>query len=371
MPALKEHPTELKRDPAIELARLIGCLIVIGCHTYLPLKVNDRFEPGRLFFGMLFADGVAVFWLIGGAFLLNYTDYKKLLAGRIKKVLLPMCAVGLLYFLYASYKEGNRTVHDLIFNYEAGYKNVIDNLLKWKNGITGYDHSWYIYVYMLLIVALPVLKYTVKFVDRSRQRKILLVGGIILILAVNDLSRNRLVGFSLYRLRGLAGACLITLIGYYLYQAREFFKKRLFLIIAPAVFIVTNILREVVQLHREAAGYVDDKSIMYWYTLFGLIAASCILIFCMALIRDKKATACNRTICYLASYTFPIYLIHLLIRYVFDSVGLTKNLQHSVLTWNSGAAGEAVYLTIIISLLFWCSFFVVFIFRKIDKIRRL
>ena len=54
MPALKEHPTELKRDPAIELARLIGCLIVIGCHTYLPLKVNDRFEPGRLFFGMLF-----------------------------------------------------------------------------------------------------------------------------------------------------------------------------------------------------------------------------------------------------------------------------------------------------------------------------
>ena len=371
MPALKEHPTELKRDPAIELARLIGCLIVIGCHTYLPLKVNNHFEPGRLFFGMLFADGVAVFWLIGGAFLLNYTDYKKLLAGRIKKVLLPMFAVGLLYFLYASYTEGNRTVHDLLLNYEAGYKNIFDNLLRWKNGITGYDHSWYIYVYMLLMVALPILKYTVKFADRNRRRKILLIGGIILILAANDLSRNRLAGFSLYRFRGLAGACLITLIGYYLYQVRAFFKKRVFLIIAPAVFIVTNILREAVQLHREAAGYVDDKSIMYWYTLFGLIAASCILIFCMALIRDKKATACNRSICYLASYTFPIYLIHLLIKYVFDSIGLTKNLQHSVLTWNSGAAGEAVYLAVIISLLFWCSFFVIFIFRTIDKIRRL
>jgi peptidoglycan/LPS O-acetylase OafA/YrhL len=218
---------------------------------------------------------------------------------------------------------------------------------------------------MLLMVTLPVLKYTVKFADRNRRRKIVLVGGIILILAVNDLSRNRLAGFSLYRFRGLAGACLITLVGYYLYQAREYFKKRIFLIIAPAVFIVTNILREAVQLHREAAGYVDDKSIMYWYTLFGLIAASCILVFCMALIRDKKATACNRSICYLASYTFPIYLIHLLIKYVFDSVGLTKNLQHSVLTWNSGAAGEAVYLTVIISLLFWCSFFVVFIFRGV------
>lgn len=369
MSALKEHTHELKRDPAIELARIIGCLVVIGCHTYLPLKVNEHFEPGRLFFGMLFADGVSVFWLIGGAFLFNYTDYKKLLVTRIKKVLLPMFFIGLLYFFYASYKEGNRTIHDLIFNNEPAYKNVFDNLLKWKNGIRGYDHSWYIYVYMLLMLTLPVLKGIITFADRSPRRKFILTGGIILLLTINDLSRNQLARFSLYRFRGLAAAALITLMGYYLYQFRTFFRKRIFLIITPAVFILTNILREMIQLHREAAGYVDDKSIMYWYTVFGLTAASSVVIFCISLIRDQKSTPCSRLICYLASYTFPIYLIHLLIKYIYDSIGVTRFLQHSILTWNNGAAGEAVYLTVIIFLLFWSSFCAVFLFRRLTQLR--
>ena len=90
MSEIHTHDQELKRDPAIELARWIGCLIVIGCHTYLPIISGDNYDAGRLFFGLIFADGVAIFWLIGGAFLFNNTEYSKLLLRSVEKILLPL-----------------------------------------------------------------------------------------------------------------------------------------------------------------------------------------------------------------------------------------------------------------------------------------
>lgn len=50
-----------KRDSSIELARIIGCLIVIGCHTLLSYERAIGFDHGRLFLAMVFADGVAIF----------------------------------------------------------------------------------------------------------------------------------------------------------------------------------------------------------------------------------------------------------------------------------------------------------------------
>ena len=57
------------RDAGVELARILGCFIVIGCHSYLPFSPDGSDGLGRLFIGTLFADGVSVFWLILGFFL--------------------------------------------------------------------------------------------------------------------------------------------------------------------------------------------------------------------------------------------------------------------------------------------------------------
>ncbi len=361
----RESDHDLKRDPAIELARFIGCLIVIGCHTYLSTKVNGQFDKCRLFFGMLFADGVAVFWLIGGAFLFNNTDYKRLLVRRTKQTLLPMLLVGLLYLLSAAYSDGNRSIRDLIINEKERYLFFLKNLLLWRNGFPAYEHSWYIYVYMLLVLAFPALKGVVTYTDRAPKRKYVLVCGILAFLAINDLSRNQLASFDHHMFNGLSAAAFITFIGYYLYQSRSFFQRKRYLVIAPAVFLMMNLTRETVQLHRESAGYGDDISIMYWYSVFGVIAASCILIFCIALIPNRRATMCNKLICNVASYTFPIYLIHVLIYRTLERTGLTGRLQNGILAWNSGAAGESVYMLLIVSCVFWSSFIAVYILRLI------
>ena len=56
-----------KRNPSIELYRLLGSLIVIGVHciSSVPKKKN-KFENERKVIECFFADGVAIFWFILG-----------------------------------------------------------------------------------------------------------------------------------------------------------------------------------------------------------------------------------------------------------------------------------------------------------------
>lgn len=52
----------MKRNPSIELCRLLACLIVIGVHTSLSAAVNEHsWDTFRLFLNCLLADGVAIF----------------------------------------------------------------------------------------------------------------------------------------------------------------------------------------------------------------------------------------------------------------------------------------------------------------------
>ena len=57
-----------KKDTGIELARILGSLIVIGCHIVPDVQVNGSFTYGRVVQKVLVGDGVAVFWLIAGMF---------------------------------------------------------------------------------------------------------------------------------------------------------------------------------------------------------------------------------------------------------------------------------------------------------------
>ena len=50
---------------------------------------------------------------------------------------------------------------------------------------------------------------------------------------------------------------------------------------------------------------------------------------------------------------------------IFDSTGISEDLENMILTWNSGMIGEAIYMIIFISMVFWSSFIAVFIFRSI------
>lgn len=60
-----------ERDMSVELARILACLIVIGVHSCLSVYHENYYDLNRIFISCLFADGVAIFWLIMGGFFLN------------------------------------------------------------------------------------------------------------------------------------------------------------------------------------------------------------------------------------------------------------------------------------------------------------
>ena len=354
---------QLKRDPAVELARTLACLIVIGCHTYLKWSLNGSHDSSKLFISMIFADGVGLFWIIGGAFLFDNTDYKKLVMRSIKKVFIPMLLIGLIYLCPEVYVAGQGSLHQMMISFEKGLGDAVLKLLRWRNGFPSYGHTWYVYIYMLLMIVYPALKGVAAFVDISEKRKKVLICGILATLVWNDLSHNKIASFSHYSINGLAAAALISFIGYYIYKEKDKFKSRKWLLISPAVFFITNLIREIIQLHRDTS----DTSIMYWFSAAGVIAASCILIFCLSLIQTRNATRVNRAICFVASYTFPVYLIHRMVIRIYDSFGVRTTLQKIILGWNDRFPGEMLYTLVMITIVFCSSFAIAFTFRSINK----
>lgn len=88
----------IERDMSVELARILACLIVIGVHSCLAVYRENYYDLNRVFISCLFADGVAVFWLIMGGFLFENLDYKRLFQKTLRSVGIPMIGITVFTF---------------------------------------------------------------------------------------------------------------------------------------------------------------------------------------------------------------------------------------------------------------------------------
>ena len=152
----------------------------------------------------------------------------------------------------------------------------------------------------------------------------------------------------------------------YLIPEQGTLPTHLFVISAPITFVCVNLFREQVQLYRFAQGSTD-KSIMYWYSAPGALCAVCIIIFCFALIKNENASKSNRAICFIASYTFSVFLFHITVRNIFNRFGVQKMLQARIFAYFIGFAVKAVYSIVIIGLVFLSSFSLSLILRALKK----
>ena len=75
-----EEKQNKKRDASIELIRIVACITVVL--THLSLNVFDQYHSqvdwSRLFEKCFFSDGVPIFYMIMGFFLVNGRSYKKI-----------------------------------------------------------------------------------------------------------------------------------------------------------------------------------------------------------------------------------------------------------------------------------------------------
>ena len=98
----------MKKDPAVELARIFGCLLVVGVHCWINnFGVAIQSKSGT-YIACIFADGVAVFWIISGFFMYKNYSYKQTLKRTIKSIIIPMLLLSAaMFFVLNNYLNGN------------------------------------------------------------------------------------------------------------------------------------------------------------------------------------------------------------------------------------------------------------------------
>ena len=338
----------MKKDPAVELARILGCLLVVGVHCWINnFGVAIQSKSGT-YIACIFADGVAVFWIISGFFMYKNYSYKQTLKRTVKSIVIPMLLLSaVMFFVLNNYLNGNGW--HFILHSKDDYKWILNSLLIWTNPVDRLGHFWYLYVYILLMLCSPVIAAFIKYLEEDTKREKLFLVLTFLLLVWNDLSNNQMGRFEHHAFAGAFPAAIESVWGYLLYKYRDRLRKRRYIFISVGAFLGLNLLRMAIQLGRyhriqDAATYI-----LYWFSSIGLLCAICVIVFSFAAIHSRKATVVNRAICWLASYTFSIYLLHPVVNSFLDMYEVRSRLSEALLKFHIGGVGkEILYMICII-----------------------
>ena len=338
----------MKKDPAVELARIFGCLLVVGVHCWINnFGVAIQSKSGT-YIACIFADGVAVFWIISGFFMYKNYSYKQTLKRTIKSIVIPMLLLSAaMFFVLNNYLNGNGW--RFILHSRDDYKWILNSLLIWTNPIDRLGHFWYLYVYILLMMCSPVIAAFIKYLEEDTKREKLFLVLTFLLLVWNDLSNNQMGRFEHHAFAGAFPAAIESVWGYLLYKYRDRLRKRRYIFISAGAFLGLNLLRMAIQLGRYHRIQDTATYILYWFSSIGLLCAICVIVFSFAAIHSRKATVVNRVICWLASYTFSIYLLHPVVNSFLDMYEVRSRLSEALLKFHIGGVGkEILYMICII-----------------------
>lgn len=337
----------VNRDVSADILRIVACLVVIGNHCAYPASNDCSNAFSRTFVSTLYSDGVSYFFFLAGFF--SFYPKEKPYSVHIKylltRIVLPLFTTLFFYILFGAYAKGEAT---LLQSISDGLHNL--NLLAlsaffWDNKCPYSGHLWYLFVYSFLMLWYPFIAASIRYILDSHKEKQYLI-AISALLFLNDLTRNRLLAFASHTQCGASIAFLFIVAGCIFWQHRDIFRSRLFLIASPILFIIVNLIRASIQIHRWNMG-IDDITILYYYTTFSLICTFLIASFCFSLSTIFSFARFSHCISKIGALTFPVYLVHLMIR----SYMLSRGLFGKVSAWlsisdSSGALSLFIYTTI-------------------------
>lgn len=299
---------------------------------FAPLHAVSEGVFPRVLGSACFADGVAVFWMITGFFMFGNANYKKMLVRTTKKILVPMALLSLFAFFTFDWYAGFRPLIDSVTKSPEQIETALKSIFEWHNTINGVDHLWYLYTYILLVLIFPILKPIARELGgesarseggegtggeggarKSDNRQLYFLVAVFAVFALNDFSENRLFEFSNRGLNSLIPAALEVFWGYILYKNSHLFRgNKKYGWIAIALFFAANIVRALVLSYKYSIGGANN--ILWWFSSFSLITASCIIIACFAFVPKEAKGRVGKLILEAGSCAFAIYMIHMVLR---------------------------------------------------------
>lgn len=359
------------RDISIELMRIIACFFVICIHLGAGLFLNGSFSKASTLIACLFADAVAMFWFITGAFLLKRNEYSKVMKGTFRKVILPSLALIVFIFFFNGWMFDGQTITESIKSQIPRIPSALEDVfLWWTTPVAHTGQLWYIFVYVFVMICFPVIKAFVERIEKNHKEKLFLVisFGILLI---NDASNNHFAGFEHTVMGALVPAVILIIWGHIFYKNKDKIlkkvKSRYFLL----AFIVVNIIRTMMMAFAYSCGDGDlNRSIMYWFSCFSLITVVSMFLFLEGSL--KKVTMgklTNWLIIKIGSFTFMIYLLHELVIDFLKEIGLFADLRYYFFA-NGNFIKSILYYVLLGSIVFLISLVMSIVLRLISKLAK-
>ena len=345
-----------KRDYSIDLIRVIACVLVVATHVSLQVfnEYYHEVDWSRLIEKCFFTDGVPLFFMITGFFIINGRVYKKIVKSTLFKVILPSFIYVLfaqIFYMFILNKESFVwCLKNAFVNLNLG--GILESVLKADvvpiNSLCA--HLWYIYSYIKIILWVPVIWLLCSEEKNPKlARRMIIIFGVLGMLIV-DIQKFITLPFGKIALMQYVDRELIyVLLGYELFINRDRIKNNKKLCIGSLLgWILINIIRYKIENHymviNSFYNIVGRDNFLEWrYTVLNVFSGILLFIFLYSFeIKNEKL---NKIIYNLSKKTFGIYLIHYLLiakvdLYKFDKIGtLPRELLYLALsipiTWIS------------------------------------
>ncbi len=328
----RDKETIKKRDPGIDLIRVIACLLVIGIHV----DVMGTGDNSKLLIRLLLSDGVTLFFILSGFFF-----FKKGFADTLKRTLrgivFPGVLVMLLSYQFAPFIRHEQSAFYCLTHINFDICMFITDLLSWGGSIRENlaGHLWYIFTYLELVLAYPLLKplytYSVNNGNSNVDKNMLyagdkycryrwfIIGFIFINQIIMDLNMTGLISlfpvqispFMLY-----TAPAMLLMIGAEIGHLKQLIKSKsrkigiIALIVCVMTFIARFFMQKLVFSYNQSQDFY-----LYWNCAFATVQSTAfvVMIMCMDLRENRIVNFIARA----GRYTFYIYLLHYGLYYMF------------------------------------------------------
>lgn len=313
-----------KRDISIDLIRIFACITVICTHLCLQVLNGcyNRIDWSRLLEKSYLTDGVPLFFMITGFFLVNGRSYKKIWKSALKKILLPTILFILfaqIFYMFIVNKESfgwclQNAIHNL--NLQGIAHSFVTGNVTYINTLCA--HLWYIFAHIKILIWIPILWLICKEEDTPKLARKIIIGFGILATIITDIQRFWTLPFGEMKIFQLVDReILYVLLGYEMFVHKDKIKNNKKLcIISLLGFLIINFIRYKVEMQYMVINYFTDivgrPNFIEWrYNSLNVFSGLCVFMFLYSF--DIKNEKLSKIILWISDKTFGIYLIHYLI----------------------------------------------------------
>lgn len=312
-----------RSDISVELLRIIACLIVVGTHiklSDLPVALpNNSIDLGRTIMGGFLGEGVTIFFIIMGFFLLKNKDFGKLLKKTFLAILVPAIIYILLVQVIIEWLNGEMSLPQSVLAPSFDITQF-SSLLKWNIGdITLASHLWYIISYVQIMLTFPLVKAIADDEHTKTRWYIMALGLAAVILGdiqkVYEFPFGAVKGFTV-----VTSPVLLCLIGHELYKVREKLRGNAFTLIGGLVlYLVTHAALTFFQLLLYRRDYTIGH-VFSWDSSFAILGALGMIVFCLSI--DIRGKWLGNAVVFIGKNTFYVYIIHMAVIRKLNTMGV-------------------------------------------------